>query len=62
MNIKEKLEELKAMDSEKMEELFYEQHKNHCFDDESDVISSRSSFKKGFLTAISLIVEKINQS
>ena len=34
--MKEKLEELKMMDSEKIEDLFYELHKNQCFDDESD--------------------------
>ena len=59
---KEKLEELKQMDSEKMEDLFYELHKNDWFDDESDVISSRGSFKKGFLTAIRLIEEELNKS
>ena len=60
--MKEKLEELKQMDSEKMEDLFYELHKNDWFDDESDVISSRGSFKKGFLTAIRLIEEELNKS
>ncbi len=60
--MKEKLEELKQMDSEKMEDLFYELHKNNWFDDESDVISSRGSFKKGFLTAIRLIEEELNKS
>ena len=60
--MKEKLEELKTMDSEKMEDLFYELYKNKWFDDESDVISRRSSFKKGFLTAIGLIEEELNKS
>jgi hypothetical protein len=60
--MKEKLEELKVIDSGKMEDLFYEQHKNDWFDDESDVISSMGSFKKGFLTAIRLIEEEINKS
>ena len=60
--MKEKLEELKVMDSEIMEDLFYELHKNQWFDDESDVISSRDSFKKGFLTAIRLIEEELNKS
>ena len=58
--MKEKLEELKQM--EKMEDLFYELHKNDWFDDESDVISSRGSFNKGFLTAIRLIEEELNKS
>jgi len=50
------------MDSEKMEDLFYELHKNDWFDDESEVISRRCSFKKGFLTAIRLIEEELNKS
>ena len=60
--MKEKLEELKVMDSEKMEDLFYELHKNQWFDDESDVISSRSLFKKGFLTVIRLVEEELNKT
>jgi len=60
--MKEKLEELKAINSEKMEDLFYDLHKNQWFDDESDVINCRGSFKKGFLTAIRLIEEELNKS
>lgn len=60
--MKEKLEELKAMNAEKIEELFYEQHKNQWFDDESDVINRKGSFKKGFLTAIKLIEEELNDN
>lgn len=59
--MKEKLEELKVMGSNEMEELFYELHKNEWFEDECDIISSRSSFKKGFLEAIRLIEEELNK-
>jgi len=55
MKIKsKKLEKLKS-DTDKMEELFYEIYKNKFFEDEWDMISSRETFKKGFLSAIDLI-------
>jgi hypothetical protein len=60
--MKDKLKKLKNIDSEKLEELFYELHKNDWFDDESDVISSRGSFYKGFFTAVKLMEKEINKS